>query len=80
MLESLGVSSQAEQVYRAMLALPNVGVLGLATHMGLDETTVRTALDELADLALVRPSSDKSGDLRPVSPQTGLAALLKDVS
>ncbi|WP_223874612.1 helix-turn-helix domain-containing protein [Salinispora fenicalii] len=76
MLESLGVSSQAEQVYRAMLALPNVGVLGLAAHMGLDETAVRTALDELADLALVRPSSDKSGDLRPVSPQVGLAALL----
>ncbi|MDZ5443869.1 helix-turn-helix transcriptional regulator [Micromonospora sp. 4G57] len=76
MLESLGITSRAEQVYRAMLALPDLGVVDLATHLGIDEATVRAALDELADLALLRPSSVQPGSLRPVSPEIGLAALL----
>ncbi|MFD4658250.1 LuxR C-terminal-related transcriptional regulator [Kitasatospora sp. NPDC058444] len=37
---------------------------------------IRTALDELADLALVRPSAHADGTLWPVSPAVGLSALL----
>ncbi|MFU8849569.1 helix-turn-helix transcriptional regulator [Micromonospora sp. SL1-18] len=59
-----------------MLALPNLGVADLAGHLALDEAQVRAALDELADLALLRPSSVQPGSMRPVSPEVGLAALL----
>ncbi|MFR9778906.1 helix-turn-helix transcriptional regulator [Micromonospora sp. MS34] len=76
MLESLGLSAQAEQVYRLMLAFPDLGVAGLADRLALTETDVRAALDDLADLALLRPSSARPGLLRPVSPDVGLASLL----
>ncbi|WP_232247287.1 helix-turn-helix domain-containing protein [Kitasatospora azatica] len=69
------MSSRAEAVYRAMLGGPDHGVDDLATDTGLPVTEVRTALNELADLALLRPSAHRSG-LRAVSPQVGLAALL----
>ncbi|PYC77445.1 helix-turn-helix transcriptional regulator [Streptomyces tateyamensis] len=75
MLEMLGVSQGAEAVYRAMLGQPDHGVEELATDTGLTSDQVRTSLNELADLALLRPSAHQ-GALRPVSPQVGLAALL----
>jgi DNA-binding CsgD family transcriptional regulator len=75
MLELLGVSRRAEAVYRAMLGQPGHGVEGLAGDTGLPAAEVRAALNELADLALLKPSADQGG-LRPVSPQVGLAALL----
>ncbi|MEV6525098.1 helix-turn-helix transcriptional regulator [Longispora sp. NPDC051575] len=45
-------------------------------NIGLTESQVRAALDELADLALVRPAAQGAGGLRAVSPAVGLAALL----
>lgn len=76
MFEMLGLSTSAEAVYRAMLANPDDGVAALAAATGQSETQVRSALDTLADLALLRPPAASGGGRRPVSPQVGLAALL----
>lgn len=76
MLESLGLSTKTESIYRLMLANPQWGVADIAAHLQISEHVVRAGLDELADLALLRPSWDQPGALRPVSPQVGLAALL----
>ncbi|MFC8285992.1 hypothetical protein [Streptomyces cyaneofuscatus] len=76
MLQSLGVSLKAETLYRAALQHHHHGVSALATTTGLTETEVRTALDELAELALLKPSAQVDGKLRPVSPDVGLAKLL----
>lgn len=76
MLELLGLSPHAESVYRATLSNPHHGVAALAEDTGLTETAIRAALDELAVLALLKPSDQFNGRLRPVSPDVGLAALL----
>src|SRR4051794_10865225 len=76
MLESLGVGSVAEQVYRAMLRDSGAGITGLLEQLQLDEAEVRTALDELARLSLLRRSWDDPEVLVAVSPEVGLAALL----
>jgi hypothetical protein len=73
MLEMLGVSQGAEAVYRAMLAQPGHGVEELATDTAMTPGQVRASLDELADLALLRPSAHQGG-LRPAGPQAGSAA------
>jgi DNA-binding CsgD family transcriptional regulator len=75
-LESFGLTRLTESVYRLVLAEPSWGVRELVAHLHTDEATVRACLDELADLALLRPSWDEPGSLRPVSPQVGLAALV----
>ncbi|MGW7456587.1 LuxR C-terminal-related transcriptional regulator [Streptomyces sp. NPDC054797] len=48
----------------------------LVTGTGLDEKEIRGALDELAALALLKPSGQTGAGLRPVSPEVGLATLL----
>jgi DNA-binding CsgD family transcriptional regulator len=59
-----------------MLGQPAWGVAELSVHTGLSEAEVREALDTLAAVALVRPSWQVPGKLRPTSPEVGLAALL----
>jgi DNA-binding CsgD family transcriptional regulator/sugar-specific transcriptional regulator TrmB len=76
MLESLGLSTQAERIYRAMLARPEWGVADLMERLDIPETELRDTLDVLADLALLRPAWQHDGTLRLVSPQAGLAGLL----
>jgi DNA-binding CsgD family transcriptional regulator len=76
MLESLGLSAQAESVYRTMLANPRWGVTEICEHLAIGETELREILDMLVDLALLRPSWKQDGTLRLVSPQAGLAGLL----
>ncbi|MGP4014361.1 helix-turn-helix transcriptional regulator [Saccharopolyspora sp. 5N708] len=76
-LESLGLSSRTETVYRVMLAHADWGIAQVVEHLQVSEELVRESLDELADLSLLRPSWDQVGALRPVSPQVGLAALLQ---
>ncbi|MER5220752.1 LuxR C-terminal-related transcriptional regulator [Streptomyces flaveus] len=76
MLQLLGLSSNAEAVYRAALQHRDHGVTALATDTGLTDPEVRAALDELAELALLKPSAQFDGKLRPVSPDVGLAKLL----
>jgi len=76
MLEALGVTLDAEKVYRSMLEDPRIGVAGIAAVHGWPQERVRSALDELAKLSLLRPSFDDPGGLRLVSPEVGLAKLL----
>jgi DNA-binding CsgD family transcriptional regulator/sugar-specific transcriptional regulator TrmB len=77
MLEALGLSSAAESVYRVMLDQPGHGVAELVEASALPEQAVRAALDELADVMLVRASREESGLLRAVSPEVGLADLVR---
>lgn len=76
MLEALGVSLTAEEVYKAMLADPRIGVAQLAERLGFTTDKVREGLDELAHLSLLRPSYESPGGLRLVSPEVGLSHLL----
>jgi DNA-binding CsgD family transcriptional regulator/sugar-specific transcriptional regulator TrmB len=75
-LRCFGVSQSAEMVYRTMLDHPATGVAGLAARLRITEQVVQGALDELAELALLRPSWESPDLLRPVSPEIGLESLL----
>ena len=75
MFESIGVSGQAETVYLALLARPDLGVDGLAAELHLTEHEIRGALDELMDLALLTDSTSELG-VRVVGPTAGLSALI----
>lgn len=77
MLEALGLSHAAISVYTLMLEKPGCGIAELISATGLPESDVRTALDDLADLVLVRASRDDPGRLRAVSPEVGLADLVR---
>ncbi|MFD5467161.1 LuxR C-terminal-related transcriptional regulator [Kitasatospora sp. NPDC127059] len=77
MLEVLGLGPTAEAVYTALLVEPGCGVTDLCRRLGLSETAVRDALDQLADLTLLRPSQEVCGALRPVSPAVGLEAVIR---
>ncbi|MCX4754424.1 LuxR C-terminal-related transcriptional regulator [Kitasatospora purpeofusca] len=76
MLTALGLDAVAESVYRAMLAHPGDGVAALAARLSLAEPQVRNALDHLSELALLRPSADRPGSLRAVSPDVGMEILM----
>jgi DNA-binding CsgD family transcriptional regulator len=76
MLEALGVNQDAEDVYKAMLEEPRMGVVALAETLDWPVEQVRGALDELARLSLLRPSWEEPGALRLVSPEVGLSSLL----
>ncbi len=77
MLEALGLSVLADLVYRAMLRDPDYGVAELTVALAIEERDVRAALDELADMMLVRSSRDRPGVMRAVSPEVGLADLVQ---
>lgn len=76
MLEAFGVDPVAEAVYLAMLRRPDAALHELAAHLELGEDTVRSAFDELARLALLRPSWEDPMTLWPVTPELGLEVLL----
>ena len=76
MFESLGVDPALEAVYLMMLKKPDADVPALAAHLAMDEPAVRSAMDGLARLALLRPSLDTPDALRPVTPAVGLESLL----
>lgn len=76
MLEALGMGHEAELVYRIILEHPTWGVAEIARHLDWRDGTVRSAMDTLADLKLLRRSPEDPDRMRPVSPQIGLAALL----
>lgn len=75
MLGVLGLGTVAEAVYQAMLNDPGAGVSDISRQLGWSEEQVRQGLGELEQLSLVRSSYEVSGQLRPVAPQLGLAAL-----
>ncbi|WP_116247592.1 LuxR family transcriptional regulator [Nocardiopsis sp. FIRDI 009] len=76
MFGSLGLDQDAAEVYRAMLAEPRAGVSDLARLLEWPVERVRSALDDLARLSLVRRSWEKPGELVLVRPVVGLNALL----
>ncbi|MFD4533821.1 helix-turn-helix domain-containing protein [Kitasatospora sp. NPDC058397] len=76
MLTALGLDAVSESVYRSMLAHPGDGVRALAERLGRSEEEVRRCLDLLSELALIRPSYEREGELRAVSPQVGMELLM----
>ncbi|MFD8707681.1 LuxR C-terminal-related transcriptional regulator [Kitasatospora sp. NPDC059648] len=76
MLTALGLDKVSEAVYRAMLAHPQEGVSALGARLALPEEQIRHALDTLSELALLRPSADREGELRAVSPEIGMEILM----
>ncbi|MFF7898244.1 helix-turn-helix transcriptional regulator [Streptomyces sp. NPDC007920] len=76
MLQPLGIASDTEVVYRALLREPGATVEALARRLGLSEEQIREALDTLADLALIGQSWRHSGVVLPVSPEVGFQAIL----
>lgn len=76
MLEGIGLSATADAVYRAMLADPGLGVAALCEQLAMQERAVRESLDELVRFSLVRESREDPGQLRAVTPDIGLAAIL----
>ncbi|MFJ3962868.1 helix-turn-helix transcriptional regulator [Streptomyces sp. NPDC090036] len=77
MLASLGLDAEAESVYRLMLIQQDWGVTEMAAHLACAEESVRSALDRLAELNLLRRSMQAPGGLRPVSPDLGFQLLLQ---
>jgi DNA-binding CsgD family transcriptional regulator/sugar-specific transcriptional regulator TrmB len=76
MLEALGLSSKAVQAYEAIIANPRLSSAELADLLDWRIEDLHNALDELADLALVRPSWEHPETLLAVSPAVGFASLL----
>lgn len=76
MLDVLGMDSVSESVYREMLAHPHDGVAGLASRLRLTEEEVRTALDALAELALVWHSAEDPQSFHVVDPHLAAEILL----
>ncbi|MFF4320393.1 LuxR C-terminal-related transcriptional regulator [Streptomyces sp. NPDC001568] len=76
MLATLGLDSTAEAVYRTMLAFPREGVKALGDRLGVPEDDVRRSLDTLSELALIRPSYERAGELRAVTPEVGMEILM----
>ncbi|MFB4280380.1 MULTISPECIES: LuxR C-terminal-related transcriptional regulator [unclassified Nonomuraea] len=77
MLESLGLSRLAERVYRLLLTGLVPDPEGLAAQLSVSADQIRQAFDQLADLALLRPSWEAPGVMRPVNPEAGLQLLLR---
>jgi sugar-specific transcriptional regulator TrmB/DNA-binding CsgD family transcriptional regulator len=77
MLQALGLSKDADLIYRTLLAEPSFGVAELARGLGLAEPRVRQGLDELARCRLARASAEHPDRLRAVNPEVGLTALLQ---
>ncbi|MEZ0064553.1 hypothetical protein ABIA32_000541 [Streptacidiphilus sp. MAP12-20] len=77
MLSLLGLSPVARVVYAEMLEHPDYGLSELVASSGLPEHQGHGACDELADLALLRPSRERPGALRTVSLQVGLDLVLR---
>lgn len=76
MLAALGLKPTAEAVYRTLRDDPRCRVDDLVERLGATEDEVRTALDELFDLALLRESAERPGRLHAVDPGVGLRQAL----
>lgn len=76
MLETLGLDTVAEAVYRSVLDNPAADMAELCAQAGVDEAGVRAALDRLAALRLLRTRGSGDGIGDPVDPGISLGALL----
>ncbi|MGW7276349.1 helix-turn-helix transcriptional regulator [Streptomyces sp. NPDC054864] len=77
MLAALGIDERTEAVYRLLLTRRTGGVADYAEHLGISQGEVRDALDQLAELRLLRASGQAQGAVRAVSPKVGLGLLLQ---
>ncbi|WAZ19971.1 LuxR C-terminal-related transcriptional regulator [Streptomyces cinnabarinus] len=75
-LAALGLDRTCESVYRALLARPQLGLAELREDLGLSDADLRTALDKLSELALIRTSFDAPHSFRAVDPEIGVQALI----
>ncbi|WP_327261400.1 LuxR C-terminal-related transcriptional regulator [Streptomyces sp. NBC_01232] len=76
MLAALGLDTDTERVYRAMLAHPDDGIAALSQRLSLPEDTLRHCLDRLSSLALVRPSGQADTAFRVMGPEQAMNLLL----
>lgn len=76
MLEGLGLNSQTEAVYLAMLKAPTAPAQDLAVTLDLAERQIHEARGELARMSLLQPSTRDPRELRPVHPEAALQALV----
>jgi DNA-binding CsgD family transcriptional regulator len=67
---------EAEIVYRVMLQNPGLDVDGLSTLLEWSVEKTTSAIDDLARLALIRPSAAQPGRFRTIHPEFGLNMLL----
>jgi DNA-binding CsgD family transcriptional regulator len=74
--DSIGLDAFTEAVYLCILRNPSWGVAEIVKHLGSTDARIRQALDDLADLRLLRPSVEQPTLYRPVSPEVGFASLL----
>ncbi|WTS79142.1 helix-turn-helix transcriptional regulator [Streptomyces sp. NBC_00104] len=76
MLDVFGIDARTESVYRGMLAHPESGVTGLSDVLGLSREEIRTALDRLSEMALIRPSAEDPQRMHALNPQLGMEMLI----
>ncbi|WP_436755359.1 LuxR C-terminal-related transcriptional regulator [Streptomyces sp. URMC 124] len=76
MLAVLGLDTDTERVYRAMLAHPDDGVTALSQRLALSEDALRGCLDRLSSLALIRPSGQAETAFRVLGPEQAMNLLL----
>lgn len=76
MLACLGLSSQAESVYRIMLRRPSWTLDKLAAEAGIEAGHAEALYRELEALQLTRPSWDEPGKNVAVRPHLGLEKLI----
>jgi DNA-binding CsgD family transcriptional regulator/sugar-specific transcriptional regulator TrmB len=75
MLEELGISVEAEAVYRLLLTSSRRAVADIAEASGLSENSVQAQMGLLTELGLLRPGPEP-GTVHAVGPEVGLAGLL----
>ncbi|WP_344892978.1 LuxR C-terminal-related transcriptional regulator [Nonomuraea antimicrobica] len=73
---TLGLSVDAESVYRIILREPELHTDKLAHHLEMPPGHVHDALGELTRLGLVQPSWERPGQLHLVDPEISLNSLL----
>ncbi|WP_405021638.1 LuxR C-terminal-related transcriptional regulator (plasmid) [Kitasatospora sp. NBC_00070] len=77
MLEDLGLDTDAERVYRTMLALPlESTVADLAAHTSLTIQDTRVALERLSAMALVHSSQTEDTGFQVIGPEKAMEILL----
>lgn len=79
-LLALGLDAVCVQVYLSLHSVPDADSDQLAQRLGLQVSEVIDALDDLADLTLLRPGLTPSSRLRPVSIERALHTLLRQQS
>jgi sugar-specific transcriptional regulator TrmB/DNA-binding CsgD family transcriptional regulator len=73
--EFFGVEPSVEAVYLAMLERPDAGIPDISQYLRVSDQDVYAAMDELARLALVRPSWENPEMMRAVTPSIGVESL-----